>query len=261
MAAEPGAVTRALLENTLAGTDEQALAQGMCEACVNGLEVDGAAVSILTMTSARQTLFATDATAMLLEELQFTLNEGVCLQAATAGYPVLVPDLRETVATARWPAFAAAVAERSSIGALFALPLQWGVINLGVLDLYRLSPGALPPDQWRDVQEAVDTAAAMMLTLHTDPDGLAEDAPEPPLGLPDAPLFGRAEVHQASGMVLAQMGVSAQDALARMRAHAFVTGRLLIDVADDIVARRLWFHPGGEPSTHLDSPDHGSVER
>ncbi len=89
------------------------------------------------MTAARQTLFATDATAMLLEELQFTLNEGVCLQAAQSGFPVLVPDLSETSATARWPGFAAAVAERTAIGALFAFPLQWGVINVGVLDLYR----------------------------------------------------------------------------------------------------------------------------
>lgn len=260
MAAEWGAVTRALLENSRAGNGERALAQGMCEACVTGLEVDGAAVSIMTRTAARETLFATDATAMLLEELQFTLNEGVCMQAAEAGFPVLVPDLRETAATARWPAFAAAVAERASIGALFALPLQWGVVNLGVLDLYRQSPGALPTAQWRDVQIAVDTAAAMMLALHTDPDGLGDDASRS-VSEPDLAPVGRAEVHQATGMVLAQMGITAQDALARMRAHAFANGRLLTDVADDIVRRWLWFSPDGEPRTRLDSPDQGSVER
>jgi hypothetical protein len=257
VAPEPGTVTQALLARARAGADDRELAQGMCEACVAGLDVDGAAVSILTMTAARQTLFATDATAMLLEELQFTLNEGVCLQAAHAGFPVLVPDLRETSATARWPAFAAAVAERTSIGALFALPLQWGVINLGVLDLYRFAPGALPAAQWRDVQVAVDTVAAMMLARHTDPDRLADDADEPE----GAVLVGQAEVHQATGMVLAQMGISARDALARMRAHAFVTGALLSDVAADIVARRLWFGPDGEPRTGNDDPDKGTVGR
>jgi hypothetical protein len=35
--------------------------------------------------------------------------------------------------------------------------------------------------------------------------------------------------------------VSAEDALARMRAHAFVHQRLLTDVARDVVARRLVF--------------------
>ncbi len=244
--AELGTVTRALLATARASVDDRALAQGMCEACVAGLDVDGAAVSVLTMTTARRTLFASDATAMLLEELQFTLNEGICMQAAAGGRPVMVPDLREPVAAARWPAFGAALAERASVGALFAVPLQYGVANLGVLDLYRRSPGALPSAQWQDVQVAVDAAAAMLLALHTDPDGHAAAAGEPEPGWPDVDLVGRAEVHQATGMVLAQMGISAQDALARMRAHAFVTGRLLIDVADDIVARRLWFGFDGE---------------
>jgi AmiR/NasT family two-component response regulator len=130
-----------------------------------------------------------------------------------------------------------------------------------VLDLYRRSPGALPPLQWRDVQVAVDTAAAVMLALRTDPEGLTDDVAEPVPGLEETPLFGRAQVHQATGMVLAQMRVTAQDALARMRAHAFVTGRLLIDVADDIVARRLWFSADGEPNTRVDARRQGSVER
>ena len=42
-------------------------------------------------------------------------------------------------------------------------------------------------------------------------------------------------------MVLAQLGISATDALARMRAYAFAEQRLLGDVAHDVVARRLRF--------------------
>ena len=42
-------------------------------------------------------------------------------------------------------------------------------------------------------------------------------------------------------MVLVQLGVSAAEALARMRGHAFVHDRLLVDVARDVVARRLIF--------------------
>jgi hypothetical protein len=44
-------------------------------------------------------------------------------------------------------------------------------------------------------------------------------------------------------MVLAQLGIGATDALARMRAHAFSEKRLLLDVAHDIVTRRLQFTP------------------
>jgi hypothetical protein len=64
------------------------------------------------------------------------------MEAATTSSPVLVPDLHNGAEAARWPIFAAAVAEQTSVGALFALPLQWGVY-LGVLDLYRVNPGAL----------------------------------------------------------------------------------------------------------------------
>jgi AmiR/NasT family two-component response regulator len=51
----------------------------------------------------------------------------------------------------------------------------------------------------------------------------------------------RAEVHQATGMILAQLGVPAQEAFVRLRAHAFATRRPLDDVARDVVARLLVF--------------------
>ena len=86
-------VTRALLAIAREGQDDRRLAEQICQACVTGLDVDGAAISVLTATDARETLWATDATAELLEDLQFTLNEGACLQAAVTGSPVLVPDL------------------------------------------------------------------------------------------------------------------------------------------------------------------------
>jgi AmiR/NasT family two-component response regulator len=77
-------------------------------------------------------------------------------------------------------------------------------------------------------------AALMFLGIRTDPgDGM---------GL-DHSVHGRAEIHQATGMVVAQLGVSAQDALARLRAYAFAEQRLLGDVAHDVVSRRLHFIP------------------
>ena len=51
----------------------------------------------------------------------------------------------------------------------------------------------------------------------------------------------RAEVHQATGMILAQLGIPAQDAFVRLRAYAFAHRRPLGDVARDVVARRLVF--------------------
>jgi len=230
--AELGAVARALLEIAGDVGGERALAEQVCRAYVVGLDVDGAAISLLTASASSQTLWSTDATAGLLEDLQFSLGEGVCVEAAVTGRPVLVADVRHTTEGSRWPAFAAAVVEQSDVGALFAVPLQWGTINLGVLDLYRTVPGSLSDAQLRDAMSAADMAALMFLAVRTDPgEGVWLDHS----------VHGRAEIHQATGMVLAQLGVSATDALARMRAYAFVEQRSLSDVAHDVVSRRLRF--------------------
>ncbi|NMH76570.1 GAF and ANTAR domain-containing protein [Pseudonocardia xinjiangensis] len=233
--AELGPVTRALLGFGRDGTDERGLAGLICSACVQSLDVDGAAISLLTASVSRETLWATDATAELLEDLQFTLYEGACMEAATTGRPVLVPDLHHATETSRWPIFAAAVAEQTDVCALFALPLQWGPVNLGVLDLYRVTPGGLSDVQWHDALASADTAALMMLGQRTDPAG--------PDGWLDQALGHRAEIHQATGMVVAQLRIKPTDALARLRAHAFAGQRLLIDVAHDVVERRLVFTP------------------
>lgn len=241
--AESDTATHALLGIDRHGTDDRALAQRICRACIAGLDVDGAVLSLLTATVSRTTLWASDATAELIEELQFTLNEGACMEAATTGRPVLVPDLHHSTETARWPMFAAAVAEQTKVRALFALPLQWGTVNLGVLDLYRLTAGGLSAAQYRDALSATDIAALLMLGQRTDPTlgvELGEDS-----GISESWLNEssghRAEVHQATGMVLAQLEISATEALARLRAHAFVEQRLLIDIAHDVVSRRLRF--------------------
>ena len=232
--ADLGVVTKALLAIARDTIDDRALAMRICRACVDGLDVDGAAISLLTAGAARQTLAATDAVAELLEDLQFTFNEGACMEAARTGNPVLVGDLRHSGEVERWPMFAAAVLERSAVRAVFALPLQWGAVNLGVLDLYRLQPGALDDAQLRDAIAAADAAALMMLGLRTDPDQGGG-------GWLDHAVAHRAEIHQAAGMVSVQLDVTVAEALARMRAHAFVHDRLLIDVACDVVARRLMF--------------------
>lgn len=241
--ADLGAVTKRIVALAGEAMDDVRLARELCDACVDGLDVDGAAVSLLTATASGRTLWATDPVAEILEDLQFSLNEGACVEAATTGFPVLVPDLRDGTETARWPVFASAIAEQTGVTALFALPLQWGAHNLGVLDLYRLLPGTLSNSQWRDVLAATETAVLLLVghrTRHpsTDADGGQRQYDD---GWLDTSRFARPEIHQATGMVLAQLDIGPEEALARMRAHAFAEQRLLIDIARDVVARRLRF--------------------
>lgn len=227
--AELGSVTRALLAIGRDSVDGAELAGQICRACVGGLAVDGAGISLLTGTVSRETVCASDETMAWVEDLQYTLGEGPCVEAAVTGQPVLVPDVRDAARQSQWPVFAAAVLERTAVGALFAFPLQLGAINLGVLDLYCTAPGPMGTVALRDALQGADTAALMLL-------GLTSEG-----GLGDHSGNGRAEVHQATGMVIAQLGVDAQVAFARLRGYAFSHEQLLSEVARDVVARRLRF--------------------
>ena len=142
--------------------------------------------------------------------------------------------------TQRWPIFAAALAEQTDVRALFAFPLQWGTVTVGVLDLYRRTPGGLSTAQCRDAIRASETGALMLLGVRTDPGHTDADGDSGGSWLEHS-YSSRAEIHQATGIVLTQLGVSAPQALARMRGYAFVEQRLLIDVARDVVSRRLQF--------------------
>jgi hypothetical protein len=50
-------------------------------------------------------------------------------------------------------------------------------------------------------------------------------------------------VHQAAGMASAQLGVSVDEALLRLRTQAFADDRQVADLARDVVDRRLRFDP------------------
>lgn len=230
--AEPGPVRRSLLAAAREITDGAALAEQVCLACVDGLDVDGAAISVLTDSPSRETLFASDVTVARIEELQYTLGEGVCVEAAETGRAVLVPDLGEAVNRVRWPVFAEAVVEQTEIGALFAVPLQLGTINLGVLDLYRTAAGSLDEAELIEMMRVTEAATMLLVGPRT---GSGEHL------LGDWSASGHAEVHQATGMLIAQLGVSAQEAFARLRGYSFAQDRLLSDVARDVVTRRLRF--------------------
>jgi len=177
-------------------------------------------------------MHATDRVAGELEEWQLSYGQGPCVDAFAGGGPVLVSDLDHPRYRGRWPVFTPA-ARASGARALFALPLQVGAIRLGVLDLYRTTPGPLTPPQLADALAYADVVGTLLLeTAHGEASGLRDD-----------PTAHQAEVHQATGMIVAQLGVPADEAFARLRAYAFAHDRRLGDVARDVVARLLRFEP------------------
>jgi hypothetical protein len=63
-------------------------------------------------------------------------------------------------------------------------------------------------------------------------------------GLPEllaATGTDRIVIHQATGMIAAQLEDTIANALARLRAAAFASGRSMYDLAQDVVERRVRF--------------------
>jgi hypothetical protein len=223
------------LEAALAAGQGTAVIDRLCEACVDLLEVDGAAVSVVQKGTSRGTFGSSGALSRQLDEFQFTYGEGPCLDAVSHGRPVLVSDLGH-VAELRWPAYSLAVLDVGVRG-VFALPVAIARTHIGVLDLFRHKPGPLSEQNLKAGLLAARLVAAPLLDLLTDH---LDEATAAATGVSASQAaLQRVEVYQATGMIMEYLKVSDDDALARLRAHAFATGQTASEVAWAVVERRI----------------------
>ncbi len=193
--------------------------------------VNGASVSTLGDLLGSETLSATDGRAARLDELQFDLGEGPCWDALRSGHPISESAMA-TGGRSRWPAFADAAREED-VTSMFAFPLVVGPLRIGAVDMYTREPLTLTDSQTRRASALADVIGRNVLrsALKTVDD-------LEPTGNPHS----RRVVHQATGVVLAQLDISAEDAQLVVQAHAFSTGRAVMDVATDVVSGALRFH-------------------
>lgn len=203
----------------------------LCTACVEILAVSGAGIMLIADGDQRGSLGASNSAIGMVEELQFTTGEGPCVDAYETREPVSEPNLAEPDID-RWPAFSGPAVE-AGVCAVFGFPLQSGSGCLGALDVYLDRPGDLRPEQAADAVIMAEVISHTVLGLQADaPPGTLADQLE-------SMLDHRAVVHQASGMVSAQLDVGVREALLRIRAHSYTESRPANDVARDIVQRRL----------------------
>lgn len=212
-------------------------ADRLCEACVQLFSVDGAAISLVFDGTTTGTLGISSPAARVMDELQFTLGEGPCLDAVAERTPVLVRDLADPEHR-RWPAYSPAMLAQDIRG-VFAIPVVVAGQYLGALDLYRRTPGLLDGAQLAGALVAAELAEKSFLDLigtdlhaaATDPDSTA---------WAELNALSRVEVSQATGMLVAQLEIEPAVALVRLRAHAYATGASATAVARDIIDHRLF---------------------
>jgi GAF domain-containing protein len=201
----------------------------LCAEALSALPVTGVSVALMTAGGPKAiVLAATDRRSRQLEEAQSGFGEGPGVDAFHTGRPVLQPDLAMAGPT-RWPKFCKTVVP-IGIRAVFAFPLAAGDTPLGTLDLYRDAQGRLTRPELVDALAFADAATVVLLHLRDRSrlDG-GRSAVTGPV------------VHDAAGMITVQLGVSHAEALLRLRAHAYATGRTITAVAADVVGRRLHF--------------------
>lgn len=222
-----------ILEALAEGGGGDAMTVRLCEVSRRVTGVTGAGIMLMSDDVPLGSVCTANDMSALIEELQYTLGEGPCVDAHRLGRPVLEPDLADPVEP-RWLAFTGPAVD-AGVRAIFGFPVGVGSAHLGALNLCMDTAGPLTDDQHADALVMAEIAAQAVLAMQTEGSGGAL-APELEAG-----SGFHFVVHQAAGMVSAQLEVSIAQALVRLRAHTFATGCALDDVASDVVARRQRF--------------------
>jgi hypothetical protein len=218
-------------EGATAGAD--GLVQRLCRFAVDEMALSGCALVLMSGVESASVLAGAGRHARTITGLQMELGEGPCLHAHAHGIPVLLPDLSAESAN-RWPAFATA-ALAAGVHAEFSLPLTVGAGGIGTLDLCRDRTGMLSDEHMADALVTAEIARDAVLYQQ-----YASGGP----GLPELLATAgtdRIVIHQATGMIAAQLDDTVANAVARLRAAAFASGRPMGDLARDVVERRVRF--------------------
>ncbi|NYJ07954.1 ANTAR domain-containing protein [Petropleomorpha daqingensis] len=204
----------------------------LAHAVAAALPVDGAGLTVHADAGMRAPIGASDPITAHAEQLQFTFGAGPCLRAADDGVAIVFDeeDIRRN-----WAELHASLTTETPYRAVLSLPLLPPLGPLIVLDVYVRDPAELARLD-RDEVEAV----LVRLTIRLAEGLLGPDDGQQADGWwsgPDAQR--RTRVWQAMGMVALQRDLEPGDALQVLKAHAFATGRVVDDVAADLVDGRL----------------------
>jgi hypothetical protein len=203
----------------------------LCTCCRDLLGIDGVSISLASSLDLAS-MCTTDGSIAAFEEMEFTLGEGLDVDALTSGEPSAADHLPGEAASG-WPISTAAAADTGLRGGVYAFPLNVGAARLGVLTLFSDSAAPLSAAQHDDALIVADALVHVILAAQGS---TPEDAE--PVPFRDAGSF-RAEIHQASGMLSEQIGCTVADALVQLRGRSYALGKPIAELASDVIGRRI----------------------
>ncbi|WP_242441060.1 GAF and ANTAR domain-containing protein [Streptomyces sp. CB02923] len=196
--------------------------------------MDDVSLCLATASADRQLLAATGPAALRLEEVQYETGEGPGPEAAATGRAVLYPDVRAHPMP--YPFFAPRLHEElDHAGAVCAFPLNLGPHTLATADCLCYEPLRLDDDSLTGATQALEEAAVVIADRCLP--YFAADAPLPwrPARIIDD-HWGT--TYRAVGVLAGLLSIPVSEALARLRACAFTTGRPLPALAREVLKLR-----------------------
>lgn len=196
-------------------------------------EADYVSITLRKGETEFETPVTTDDVASKLDRIQYETQEGPCIDATRASGDGVAsePDLATST---RWPRFgplAAASGVRSvvSFGLMPAAPTP----RLGALNFYAAEPRILL---------GVDRDVALLLAAHAGAALAAArsvEAAEMRVANLERALLSRDVIGQAKGMLMAQRGISADEAFDVLRAASQKLNIKLTQIAEALASRRI----------------------
>jgi len=193
--------------------------------------MDGAAILLQSDTSPSGSAATAGSLGESLAAAELALGEGPGHQVMLQRTPVFADQLI-TGPSEAWPMFALE-ATQLEIEAVFAFPLHLGSIAVGALVVCRRRPGKLTAPELIELSTLASLATSALLLMQS---GLVEGEL---FDLLEAGNPSQLRIHQATGMVAEQLSVPMSDALAVMRGHALTRGIPLVQVAEEVISRKI----------------------
>jgi len=195
------------------------------------LPLSGVSIATLGDALSAETIAASDEQVALLDELQFDLSEGPCWDAVGSGRPVLETAIQRD-GYASWPSFTEAI-RGHAVGSVFAFPLRVGPLQVGAVELYDADERSLSAQAVDEMMSLTRPLSRYVLRRTLELAALPDTEHLKP--------HARRRIHQATGFVIAQLGLSPDDAHLFIQAQAFAQNRPMAAVAEDILERRTGY--------------------
>ncbi len=210
-----------LADTLVANYDVIDLLHRLTEVCVELLAVDAAGLLLSDQRSSLQMMASSCESSRLLELFQLQADQGPCLDSFSTGRQVRVDDL---ATEDRWPKFSRRAAEETGVASMLSFRLFAEGDTMGALNLYSKQPSAFD-DEALAIGSVFATHAAVALA------GAQQDEEM------HKALQSRDVIGQAKGILMAQQGVSADEAFDILRRASQRMNIKLRELAERVASR------------------------